>query len=212
VNPVLVAPSILSADFLKLGQEVEAITRGGADWIHLDMMDGHFVPNLSFGPPVVQGLQKQSLPLDVHLMVEHPEMYFESLVEMKAHSVSVHVEACTHLERALRQLRSHGMLAGVALNPSTSPEFLTYLKEAVDLVIVMTVNPGFSGQKFIAPMLPKVRRVREILGPKVRITVDGGVDPHSAPLARDAGADVLVAASAIFGKSDYGAAIQALRG
>lgn len=212
MNPVLVAPSILSADFLRLGEEVEAITRAGADWIHLDMMDGHFVPNLSFGPPVVKGLARQKLPLDVHLMVEHPEMYFDSLVEMKAHSVSVHVEACTHLERALTQIRSHGMLAGVALNPSTSPEFLTYLSEVVDLVLVMTVNPGFSGQKFLAPMLPKVRRVREILGPQVRITVDGGVDPHSAPRAREAGADVLVAASAIFGTSDYAEAIAALRG
>ena len=210
-NPLVVAPSILSADFLRLGQEVEAITRGGADWIHLDMMDGHFVPNLSFGPVVCRGLASQSLPLDVHLMVERPEDYFEELRALKAHSVCVHVEACTHLERALAHVKSHGMLAGVALNPSTDPEFLPYLAQVVDVVLVMTVNPGFSGQKFLEPMLPKIRRVRELLGPRVRITVDGGVGPQTSRLAREAGADTLVAASAIFGQADYAEAIAALR-
>ncbi len=212
MNQVVVAPSILSANFLKLGDEIDAITQAGADWIHLDMMDGHFVPNLSFGPPVVKGLAKQSLPLDVHLMVEHPEMYFPALEEMRAHSCSVHVEACVHLERTLRQIRSHGMVPGVALNPATDPEFLEWVKDVVGHVLIMTVNPGFSGQKFLPAMMPKVRRVRELLGPHVRIIVDGGIGPETSKLAREAGADVLVAASAIFDTFDYKTAITAIRG
>lgn len=212
MNQVVIAPSILSANFLKLGDEIEAITLGGADWIHLDMMDGHFVPNLSFGPPVVRGLAAQNLPLDVHLMVEHPEMYFPALEEMRAHSCSVHVEACVHLERTLRQIQSHGMVPGVALNPGTDPEFLRWVEHVVGHVLIMTVNPGFSGQKFIPEMMAKVSRVRELLGPDVRIIVDGGIGPETSPMAREAGADVLVAASAIFGQSDYKAAITALRG
>ena len=211
MNPVLVAPSLLAADFSRLHQEVEAVQQAGADWLHLDMMDGHFVPNLSFGPLVVKNLAPQNLPLDVHLMVSHPEDYLQPLKQLKAHSMVVHVEACLHLQRMLTAIRKEGMLAGVALNPSTAPEFLEYLKEDLDIVLVMTVNPGFGGQSFLPAMLDKVRRIRHMLGPRPRITVDGGVAPSTAQECIQAGADVLVAGSSVFSTSDYAGAIAALR-
>ncbi len=218
-NSLLVAPSLLAADFTRLAEEVQAVHQGGADWLHIDMMDGHFVPNLSFGPLVIDKFGKGlgpacglgPLPLDVHLMVTNPNDYLEPLQKMGAHSMIVHVEACVHLQRQLHAIRQHGMLAGVALNPSTSPEFLEYLKDDVDIVLVMTVNPGFGGQAFLGSMLPKIRRIREIVGPRPRITADGGVAAGNAAVLVSAGVDVLVAGSSIFGKSDYTAAISALR-
>ena len=207
----MVAPSLLAADFTRLAEEVEAVHKAGADWLHIDMMDGHFVPNLSFGPLVIDKFGKGPLPLDVHLMVTNPNDYLEPLRKMGAHSMIVHVEACVHLQRQLHAIRQHGMLAGVALNPSTSPEFLEYLKDDLDIVLVMTVNPGFGGQAFLATMLPKIRRIREIVGPRPRITADGGVAADNAAVLVGAGVDVLVAGSSVFGKSDYAAAISALR-
>lgn len=210
-NPVLVAPSLLAADFTRLAEEVEAVYRAGADWLHIDIMDGHFVPNLSFGPLVVDKFGKGPLPLDVHLMVTNPNDYLEPLQKMAAHSMIVHVEACIHLQRQLHAIRQHGMLAGVALNPSTPPEFLEYVKEDLDIVLVMTVNPGFGGQAFLGSMLPKIRRIREIVGPRIRITADGGVAADNAGALVAAGVDVLVAGSSVYGKNDYAAAISGLR-
>lgn len=207
----MVAPSLLAADFTRLGQEVEAVAKAGADWLHLDFMDGHFVPNLSFGPLIGQALKDGPLPFDVHLMVKNPEEYLEPLQKFGALSMCVHVEACVHLQRMLTAIRHAGMLAGVALNPSTSPDFLEYLRDDVDLVLVMTVNPGFGGQQFLPSMLSKVRRVREILGPRPRITVDGGVSGQNAAQCVAAGADVLVAGSSVFGAEDYAQAIRSLR-
>lgn len=210
-HPLIVAPSLLAADFTRLSEEVEAVHQAGADWLHIDMMDGHFVPNLSFGPLVVEKFGKGPLPLDVHLMVTNPNDYLEPLQRMGAHSMIVHVEACVHLQRQLHAIRQHGMLAGVALNPSTSIEFLEYVKDDLDIVLVMTVNPGFGGQAFLSSMLPKIRRIREVVGSRPRITADGGVAAENAPLLVQAGVDVLVAGSSVFGKSDYQIAISALR-
>lgn len=207
----MVAPSLLAADFTRLAEEVEAVHKAGADWLHIDIMDGHFVPNLSFGPLVVDKFGKGPLPLDVHLMVTNPNDFLEPLQKMGAHSMIVHVEACVHLQRQLQAIRQHGMLAGVALNPSTPPEVLEYIKEDLDIVLVMTVNPGFGGQAFLPSMLPKVRRIREMVGPRPRITADGGVAAENAAELVGAGVDVLVAGSSVFGKKDYAAAISALR-
>lgn len=207
----MVAPSLLAADFTRLAEEVKAVHQAGADWLHIDIMDGHFVPNLSFGPLVVDKFGKGPLPLDVHLMVTNPNDFLEPLQKMGAHSMIVHVEACVHLQRQLQAIRQHGMLAGVALNPSTPPEFLEYVKDDLDIVLVMTVNPGFGGQAFLASMLPKVRRIREIVGPRPRITADGGVGAENAAELVGAGVDVLVAGSSVFGKKDYATAISALR-
>ena len=210
MNSLILAPSLLAADFGRLDAEVDAVRAAGADWLHLDMMDGHFVPNLSFGPLVVRSLLGK-LPLDVHLMVSNPETYLDWLADMGAVSMTVHIEAVVHLHRLLSAIRERGMLAGVALNPSSSPEGLEYLRSQIDMVLVMTVNPGFGGQAFLPEMLPKVSRLREMLGPSVRISVDGGVGPSNARACREAGADVLVAGSSVFGKPDYTGALAALR-
>lgn len=210
-NSLLVAPSLLAADFTRLAQEVESVRQAGADWLHIDIMDGHFVPNLSFGPLVVDKFGRGPLPLDVHLMVTNPNDFLEPLQKLGALSMIVHQEACIHLQRQLHAIRQHGMLAGVALNPSTSPDFLEYVKDDVDIVLVMTVNPGFGGQAFLPSMLPKIRKIRQIVGAGPRITADGGVAASNARALVDAGVDVLVAGSSVFGKSDYAAAISALR-
>lgn len=213
MKSVLVGASILSADFLRLGEEAEAVIDGGTDFLHLDVMDGHFVPNLSFGAPVIRAFKgKTSSWIDVHAMIANPSEYVAMYADAGAHRLTVHVEATVHLERLLASIRDHGMQSGVALNPHTPPDFLPYVLDVTDFVLVMTVNPGFSGQKFLTPMLDKVRRIREMIGDRdIRIGVDGGVTPANAGAAVEAGADSLIAATAIFGQEDYAAAIAALR-
>ncbi len=212
---VEVSASILSADFGHLREDVSAVCAAGADWLHIDVMDGHFVPNLSFGSVVVRGLAGLATPMDVHLMVERPEDYVESFAQAGARILTVHAEATHHLERLLRRIREAGMMAGVALNPQTGPEVLEYVLHVTDYVLAMTVNPGFSGQAFLESVVPKIRIIKSMtdrVQHRVRVAVDGGVKPTNAGLAREAGADYLVAASAIFGSRDYAAAIRGLRG
>ena len=208
-----IAPSILSADFAALGEAIARVEAAGADQLHVDVMDGHFVPNLTLGPPVIESIRKRTrLPLDVHLMIEEPDRWVETYVKAGADYLTVHSEATPHLERILVQIREAGAKAGVALNPSTPPEVLEYVLEDLDLVLVMSVNPGFGGQSFIPTAYEKIRRLRTLLGGRdVWVSVDGGVKADNAgPLAR-AGATVLVAGSSIFGAPDPGAAVAALR-
>jgi len=215
VSPVLIAPSILSADFARLGDEVVALERAGADWAHVDVMDGRFVPNLTIGPLVVKALRRVTkLPLDVHLMIVEPERYVEAFAEAGADIITVHAEACPHLHRSVQQIRALGKKAGVSLNPHTPEDVLRYVIGEVDLVLVMSVNPGFGGQDFIPQVLPKITRIREMIrlsGKPVHLEVDGGVKPGTARQVIAAGADVLVAGSAVFGAKDYAQAIAALR-
>jgi ribulose-phosphate 3-epimerase len=208
-----IAPSILSADFAALGEAIGRVEAGGADQLHVDVMDGHFVPNLTIGPPVIESIRKRTrLPLDVHLMIEEPERWTDTYVKAGADFVTVHAEACTHLQRALSQIREAGARAGVALNPSTPPEVLQYVLDDLDLVLVMSVNPGFGGQSFIPTAYEKIRRTRALLaGRDVLVSVDGGVKASNAPLLAQAGATVLVAGSSIFGAPDPGAAVASLR-
>jgi ribulose-phosphate 3-epimerase len=208
-----IAPSILSADFAALGDAIGRVEAGGADQLHVDVMDGHFVPNLTIGPPVIESIRKRTrLPLDVHLMIEEPERWTDTYVKAGADFVTVHAEACTHLQRALSQIREAGARAGVALNPSTPPEVLQYVLDDLDLVLVMSVNPGFGGQSFIPTAYEKIRRTCALLaGRDVLVSVDGGVKAANAPLLAQAGATVLVAGSSIFGAPDPGAAVAALR-
>jgi len=210
-----IAPSLLSADFAALGDAVARAERGGADLIHVDIMDGHFVPNLTIGPPVVKSLKRVAhVPLDVHLMIEDPDRYAEAFVEAGAASLTVHVEAVVHLHRTVQLVKSLGVKAGVALNPATPICALEQIAGDVDYVLVMTVNPGFGGQTFIPRSTSKVRAVRELLrreGSSAPIEVDGGIDVHTAPLIVAAGADILVAGNALFGAQDPAAAIRALR-
>ncbi|HXA98416.1 MAG TPA: ribulose-phosphate 3-epimerase [Candidatus Dormibacteraeota bacterium] len=208
-----IAPSILSADFAALGDAIGRVEAGGADQLHVDVMDGHFVPNLTIGPPVIESIRKRTrLPLDVHLMIEEPERWTDTYVKAGADFVTVHAEACTHLQRALSQIREAGARAGVALNPSTPPEVLQYVLDDLDLVLVMSVNPGFGGQSFIPTAYEKIRRTCALLaGRDVLVSVDGGVKASNAPLLAQAGATVLVAGSSIFGAPDPGAAVAALR-
>ena len=215
-SAVKIAPSILSADFARLGEELENITQAGADWIHVDVMDGRFVPNLTIGAPVVKALRPHSkLPFDVHLMIVEPEKLLADFASAGATSLTVHQEACPHLHRTLSQIRELGCQAGVALNPGTPAETLEYVLPLCDLVLVMTVNPGFGGQKFIPEGVEKIRRVRAMaarLNPKLLIEVDGGINPDTAKLCVAAGADVLVAGNAVFTGGNYAKAIAALRG
>ncbi|MCR4784904.1 MAG: ribulose-phosphate 3-epimerase [bacterium] len=212
-NPVLVSASVLSADFLHLAEDLEKVGQSGVDMLHLDVMDGHFVPNLSFGAPLIKAIAKVSpVPMGAHFMVENPMDYLELCKDCGIRTMTIHAEVVPHLNRALSQIREAGMLAGVALNPATPPEVLEYVKEQVDFVLPMTVNPGFSGQSFIKAVLPKIARLREMLGERVRIGVDGGVSPKTAPACLEHGADVLIAATAIFGQTDYTKAIKELRG
>lgn len=212
---ILIAPSILSADFARLGEEVAAVEKAGADWIHLDVMDGRWVPNITIGPLVVKAVRKiTALPLDVHLMIEEPSRYIDAFAEAGADTITIHVEAETHLHRALCHIRSLGKRAGVTLNPSTSEETLTYVMGVVDQILVMSVNPGFGGQSFITDVLPKVRAIRAMIdgtGRDIDLEIDGGISADTAKAAVDAGARVLVAGNAVFNTKDYAAAIAKIR-
>ncbi len=212
---LLIAPSLLAADFGRLAEEVTAVTEAGADWIHLDIMDGHFVPNLSFGPMVVKAIRRaSSLPFDVHLMIEDPDHFAPLFRDAGADSITIHAESCRHLHRSLQLLREIGVQVGVSLNPHTPLNLLEHLLEQLDMVLLMTVNPGFGGQRFIPEILPKIKALRKMVearGLDLDIQVDGGVNSFTARQVVNAGAHILVAGSAIFGQRDYAAAITAIR-
>lgn len=213
---VLVAPSILSADFARLGEEIAALEKAGADWVHVDVMDGRFVPNITLGPVIVKAIRKVTkLPLDVHLMIVEPEKFIDAFAEAGADTITIHVEACTHLHRTLGHIRSLGKRAGVTMNPSTSEETLRYVMGIVDQVLVMSVNPGFGGQSFIRDVLPKIVAIRKMIaatGRPIDLEIDGGITKDTAPEVIAAGANVLVAGNAVFNTKDYAQAIAALRG
>lgn len=211
----LIAPSILSADFTRLGDEITAVDKAGADWIHIDVMDGQFVPNISYGPIIVEAAKKvTSLPLDVHLMIVTPDLRIPDFVSAGADLISVHAEACIHLNRTLQLIKESGAKAGVALNPATSLSTIEWSLDYIDFVLIMSVNPGFGGQKFIPSSIDKIRTLRKMIddrGLDIRIQVDGGVNKSTIKDISEAGADVFVAGSAIFGTKDYSETIAEMR-
>lgn len=215
MKKTLIAPSILSADFAKLGEEVRAIDAAGADWVHVDVMDGHFVPNLTIGPAVVKAIRPHTkLPLDVHLMIEPADPFIEEFAQAGADYLTVHIEAGPHAHRSIQRIKAAGVKAGISLCPATPAEAVMELLDEVDLVLVMSVNPGFGGQKFITSQLAKIAKLSAAIsmsGRDIRLEVDGGINPETAKAAIEAGADVLVAGSAVFG-GDYAENIKALRG
>ncbi|QBK25592.1 ribulose-phosphate 3-epimerase [Ureibacillus thermophilus] len=212
---IKIAPSILSANFAKLGEEVKEVEAAGADLIHIDVMDGHFVPNITMGPIVVEALRPvTNLPLDVHLMIENPDQYIEAFAKAGADWISVHVEACPHLHRTIQLIRSFGVKPGVVLNPHTPIEMIQHVLEDVDFVLLMTVNPGFGGQKFIENVVPKIEALSNLIkekGLNVEIEVDGGITKETIVPCAKAGATIFVAGSAIYNKEDRKAALQAIK-
>jgi ribulose-phosphate 3-epimerase len=213
---IKIAPSILSADFARLGEEIKDVEKGGADYIHVDVMDGHFVPNITIGPLIVEAIRPiTSLTLDVHLMIEQPDRYIPEFAKAGADIITVHVEACPHLHRTIQLIRSFGIKAGVVLNPHTPVSTIQHVLEDIDMVLLMTVNPGFGGQSFIHAVLPKIQEVSRMVrerGLQVDIEVDGGVNAETARLCVEAGANVLVAGSAIYNEKDRAQAIRVIRG
>jgi ribulose-phosphate 3-epimerase len=210
-----IAPSILSADFTRLGEEIRAVEQAGADYIHIDVMDGHFVPNITIGPFIVEAVRRvTTLPLDVHLMILNPDQFIDDFVKAGADLITVHVEAVAHLHRSIQYIRKAGAKPAVSLNPATPLDTLEYVLEDLDMVLIMTVNPGFGGQAFIPEVVPKIRRLKEMInerGLKVDIEVDGGIGPKTIQLVSSAGGDVFVAGSAIFHSDDYAATIKQMR-
>ena len=214
---ILISPSVLAADFSKLGEEIQLVSEEGADLIHLDVMDGHFVPNLSFGADIIKGIRGFSnLPFDVHLMIENPEHYVDAYVEAGANLITVHPEATPHIHSVLQKIHKAGVKTGIALNPGTPIEALENVIDIIDLILVMTVNPGFGGQSFLSSQLPKISKIRTIIddgGHSIDLSVDGGINPITAKLAIDAGANILVAGTSIFkaGDETYSKSIKRLR-